>query len=114
MLQSFHQSTEQLEILFNKTKYDALSAELKRIIDYAVQAASADMSWKAIQRSSQDCIELKKAGVNFHCSVLQACTGSFSRLLGAPASRKFTFEHPSCRILSRDAAPSPVQYLPSR
>ena len=28
MLQSFHQSTEQLEILFNKAKYDALPAEL--------------------------------------------------------------------------------------
>ena len=48
MLQSFHQSGEQFEILFNKTKLDALPAELKAIIDYAVQAASADMSWKAI------------------------------------------------------------------
>jgi len=65
MLQSFHQSTEQLEILFNKGKYDTLAPELKKIIDYAVQAASADMSWKAIQRNSQDYIELKKAGVNF-------------------------------------------------
>src|SRR4051812_47715932 len=65
MLQSFHQSTEQLEILFNKSKYDTLSPELKKIIDYAVQAASADMSWKAIERNSKDYIELKKAGVNF-------------------------------------------------
>ena len=65
MLQSFHQSTEQLEILFNKSKYDGLSAELKHIIDYAVQAASADMSWKAIERNSKDYIELKKAGVSF-------------------------------------------------
>ena len=48
MLQSFHQSGEQFEILFNKGKYDALPAELKSIIDYAVQAASADMSWKAV------------------------------------------------------------------
>ena len=62
MLQSFHQSGEQFEILFNKAKYDALPAELKAIIDYAVQAASADMSWKAIERNSQDYIELKKAG----------------------------------------------------
>jgi hypothetical protein len=61
MLQSFHQSGEQFEILFNKGKYDALPAELKSVIDYAVQAASADMSWKAIQRNSQDYIELKKA-----------------------------------------------------
>ena len=67
MLQSFHQSGEQFEILFNKGKYDALPAELKSVIDYAVQAASADMSWKAIQRNSQDYIELKtKDKVNFY------------------------------------------------
>ncbi|NWG74003.1 MAG: TRAP transporter substrate-binding protein [Rubrivivax sp.] len=66
MLQSFHQSTEQFEILFNKAKYDALPGELKAVIDYAVQAASADMSWKAIERNSQDYIELKKAGVKFY------------------------------------------------
>ena len=66
MLQSFHQSTEQFEILFNKTKYDALPAELKAMIDFAVQAASADMSWKAVQRNSQDYIELKKAGIKFY------------------------------------------------
>jgi TRAP-type mannitol/chloroaromatic compound transport system substrate-binding protein len=66
MLQSFHQSGEQFEILFNKGKFDGLSPELKAIIDYAVQAASADMSWKAIQRNSADYIELKKAGVKFY------------------------------------------------
>ncbi|MCU0773820.1 MAG: TRAP transporter substrate-binding protein, partial [Ideonella sp.] len=33
MLQSFHQSTEQFEILFNKGKYDALPGELKAVID---------------------------------------------------------------------------------
>jgi TRAP-type mannitol/chloroaromatic compound transport system substrate-binding protein len=66
MLQSFHQSTEQFEILFNKGKYDALSQELRSTIDYAVQAASADMSWKAVQRNSQDYIELKKQGVKFY------------------------------------------------
>jgi TRAP-type mannitol/chloroaromatic compound transport system substrate-binding protein len=67
MLQSFHQSGEQFEILFNKGKYDGLPAELRAIIDYAVQAASADMSWKAIQRNSQDYIDLKtKDKVNFY------------------------------------------------
>ncbi|HEU4460811.1 MAG TPA: TRAP transporter substrate-binding protein [Methylibium sp.] len=66
MLQSFHQSTEQFEILFNKGKYNALAPELKKIIDYAVQAASADMSWKAIDRNSKDYAELKKAGVSFY------------------------------------------------
>ncbi len=66
MLQSFHQSTEQFEILFNKAKYDALPGELKAIIDYAVQAASADMSWKAVDRNSKDYDELKKQGVKFY------------------------------------------------
>ena len=66
MLQSFHQSAEQFEILFNKAKYNALPAELRAVIDYAVQASSADMSWKAIERNSQDYIELKKAGVKFY------------------------------------------------
>lgn len=65
MLQSFHQSTEQFEILFNRAKYNALPTELKKTIDYAVEAASADMSWKAVDRNSKDYIELKKAGVNF-------------------------------------------------
>ena len=66
MLQSFHQSGEQFEILFNKGKYDALPAELRSIIDYAVQAASADMSWKAIDRNSKDYEELKKMGIKFY------------------------------------------------
>ena len=40
--------------------------ELKAIIEYGVQAASADMSWKAIERNSADYIELKKAGIKFY------------------------------------------------
>jgi len=66
MLQSFHQSGEQFEILFNGPKYRALPQELRSIIDYAVQAASADMSWKAIERNSKDYVELKKQGVKFY------------------------------------------------
>jgi TRAP-type mannitol/chloroaromatic compound transport system substrate-binding protein len=59
MLQSYHQNAEQFEILFNKTKYDALPDRLKSIIAYATEAASADMSWKAIDRYSQDYNELQ-------------------------------------------------------
>ena len=67
MLQSFHQSGEQFEILFNKKKYDALPEDLKNILGYAVQAASADMSWKAIDRYSADYRELQeKMGVKFY------------------------------------------------
>jgi TRAP-type mannitol/chloroaromatic compound transport system substrate-binding protein len=66
MLQSFHQCSEQFEILFNKTKYDALSTELKAIIANAVQASSAEMSWKAIDRYSTDYEALQKGGVKFY------------------------------------------------
>jgi TRAP-type mannitol/chloroaromatic compound transport system substrate-binding protein len=59
MLQSYHQNAEQLEITFNKTKYDALPAKLKAIISSAVDAASANMMWKAIDRNSQDYITLQ-------------------------------------------------------
>jgi TRAP-type mannitol/chloroaromatic compound transport system substrate-binding protein len=67
MLQSYHQNAEQLEITFNKTKYDALPDKMKAIIANAVEAASADMSWKAIDRYSQDYIELQtKDKVKFY------------------------------------------------
>jgi TRAP-type mannitol/chloroaromatic compound transport system substrate-binding protein len=67
MLQSYHQSGEQFEILFNKKKYDALPGELKSILQHAVEAASADMSWKAVHRYSQDYIDLQsKNNVKFY------------------------------------------------
>ena len=67
MLQSYHQNAEQLEITFNKTKYDALPAKLKAIIANAVDASSAQMMWKAIDRNSQDYIELQtKEKVRFY------------------------------------------------
>ncbi len=67
MLQSYHQSAETFEIMFNKTKYDALPAKLKAIIAGSVEAASADMSWKAIDRYSKDYIELQtKDKVKFY------------------------------------------------
>jgi TRAP-type mannitol/chloroaromatic compound transport system substrate-binding protein len=67
MLQSFHQPSEQFEIIFNKQRYDALPGDLRSIIGYAIQAASADMSWKAIDRYSSDYKELQeKNGVKFY------------------------------------------------
>ena len=67
MLQSFHQNAEQFEITFNKTKYDALPEKLKAIIAYTVDAANAEMMWKAIDRYSTDYIELQtKDHVKFY------------------------------------------------
>jgi len=67
MLQSFHQNAEQFEITFNKTKYDALPEKIRAIIAYSVDAANADMMWKAIDRYSTDYIELQtKDHVKFY------------------------------------------------
>jgi len=67
MLQSFHQSAEQFEILFNKAKFDALPNTMKVIVATATEAASQDMSWKAVDRYSKDYLEMKtKDKVRFH------------------------------------------------
>ena len=96
MLQSFHQSGEQFEILFNKGKYDSLPAELKAIIDHSVQAASADMSWKAIQRNSQDYIELKtKDKVNFYKTpdaILRAQLAAWDKVTAAKSAENPLFK----------------------
>jgi len=95
MLQSFHQSTEQFEILFNRSKFNTLPAEVKAIIDYAVQAASADMSWKAVDRNSKDYIELKKAGVNFYKTpdaILRAQLASWDKIMDKKSSENAMFK----------------------
>jgi TRAP-type mannitol/chloroaromatic compound transport system substrate-binding protein len=67
MLQSFLQIAEQFEIMFNKDKYNALPEKMRNIIANAVEAASQDMQWKAIDRYSQDYIELQtKDNVKFY------------------------------------------------
>ena len=95
MLQSFHQSGEQFEILFNKGKLDALPAELRNVITHAVEASSADMSWKAIQRNSQDYIELKtKDKVNFYKtpdSILRAQLAAWDKVIAAKAGENPLF-----------------------
>ena len=59
MLQSYHQNSEQLEISFNKTKFNGLPLKLRAMIEGAVEACSQDMMWKAIDRNSQDYIALQ-------------------------------------------------------
>ncbi len=85
MLQSYHQNAEQLEITFNKTRFDALPDKMKKTIEYAVEAASADMMWKSIDRYSKDYIELQvKDKVKFYktpASVLQKQLEIFDEVL---------------------------------
>ena len=95
MLQSFHQSGEQFEILFNKGKLNALPAEQKAIIDYAVQAASAEMSWKAIDRNSTDYLEMKKQGIKFYKTpdaVLRAQLEAWDKIVDAKSKENALFK----------------------
>src|SRR5690349_2253979 len=93
MLQSYHQNAEQLEITFNKTKFDALPAKMKAIISNAVDAASAQMMWKAIDRNSQDYIELQtKDKVRFYktpASVLRAQLTAYDQAADKKMSTPF-------------------------
>ena len=95
MLQSFHQSGEQFEILFNKGKLNALPGELKSIIDYAVQAASAEMSWKAIDRNAKDYEEMKKQGIKFYKtpdSILRAQLAAWDKVINKKAGENALFK----------------------
>ena len=95
MLQSFHQSGEQFEILFNKTKFAGLPAELRTIIDVAVQASSADMSWKAIDRNSKDYDEMKKQGIKFYKtpdSVLRAQLAAWDKVIAKKSAENALFK----------------------
>lgn len=85
MLQSYHQPAEVFEILVNRKRYDALADDLRAIVHHAADAASADLSWKALHRYSEDYVWLQKArGVRFHRTppgVLQAQLRAWSALV---------------------------------
>ena len=96
MLQSYHQSAETFEIMFNKPKLDALPAKMKAIIAGAVEASSADMSWKAIDRYSKDYIELQtKDKVKFYKtpdSVLQVQLNLWEGILAKKSAENPLFK----------------------
>ena len=92
MLQSYHQSAECFEIVFNKTKFEALAPELQAIIKYGAEASSADMGWKAMDRYSSDLAAFKEAGVKVHRtpdSVLQAQLAAWDTLIAAQSAEPF-------------------------
>jgi TRAP-type mannitol/chloroaromatic compound transport system substrate-binding protein len=90
MLQSFHQSSEQFEIIFNKKKFTSLAPDLQAILSYGTQAASADMSWKAIDRYSKDFAELQtKDKVKFYAtpkSILVAQLKAWDKIIAKKAA----------------------------
>ncbi len=66
MVQSYHQSGEFFEIMFNKAKYESLPKDIQKILRYACMAQSADFTWKLYKRNSEDLAEMEqKRGVKF-------------------------------------------------
>jgi TRAP-type mannitol/chloroaromatic compound transport system substrate-binding protein len=66
MLRSQHQTAEVFEVLLNRARFNALPADLQAIVRHAADAASADMSWKALQRYSADQAQMRdREGVQF-------------------------------------------------
>jgi TRAP-type mannitol/chloroaromatic compound transport system substrate-binding protein len=96
MLQSYHQNAEQFEILFNKSKYDGLPEKMRAIISNAVEAASQDMSWKAVDRYSKDYIELQvKDKVKFYKtpdSILQKQLEIYDQVVAKKAAENPLFK----------------------
>lgn len=67
MLGSYHQAAEFFEIIFNKTKFNALEKEHKAILKYAAEAASSNNYWRGLDQYSKDLQWLKdKAGVKIY------------------------------------------------
>ena len=96
MLQSYHQNAEQFEILFNKTKFDALPARMKAILENAVEAASQDVVWKSIDRYSKDYIEMEtKDKVTFYRTppeILQAQLRAYDQVAAKKAAENPLFK----------------------
>ena len=58
MLGSHHQATEYFEIMFNRTKFNALPKEQQAILQYAAEAASSANEWLAMRQYSDDLQDL--------------------------------------------------------
>lgn len=92
MVGSYHQSAECFEVIFNRTKYNGLPKELQEVLRVAADAASADMSWKAMDRYSKDLEALKAAGVTVvetPDNVLQAQLGAWDKVIAAKSQDAF-------------------------
>ena len=66
-LASFHQSQEFFEVTFNKTKYNALPAELQAILKHASEAENSNFYWHNTKRYAEDLAKLRdEQGVNVY------------------------------------------------
>ncbi|MBM3582023.1 MAG: TRAP transporter substrate-binding protein [Alphaproteobacteria bacterium] len=60
MMGSHHQATEYFELMFNRTKYNALPKEHQAILQYGAEAISSANEWKGMDYYSKDLVELRE------------------------------------------------------
>lgn len=95
MMRSWHQPAEVFEVLFNRQRFDALPFELRSILLYALQASSADMSWKAAHRYADDYEEMaRRQGVRYYRApdeLLQAQLNAWRKVLARESEKNPIF-----------------------
>ena len=80
MMGSHHQATEYFEIMFNRTKFNALPKEQQAILQYAAEAVSSANEWKAMDYYSKDLQELIDQGQGQRrCARRRPCSTRRSR-----------------------------------
>ncbi|MGE0313935.1 MAG: TRAP transporter substrate-binding protein [Lautropia sp.] len=110
MLGSFHQLAETFEVLINRPVYEVLAPELRALFEHAVQAASTEMSWKAIDRYSRDFEETEAMqGVRYvrtSEAILRAQLDAWARVVEKKSRENpmFARVHASMRAFARRAA----------
>jgi TRAP-type mannitol/chloroaromatic compound transport system substrate-binding protein len=62
-LGSYHQASEAIEVVFNKTKYESLAKEQQQILHLAGESANSYDIWKAWDIYSRDLEALQKKGI---------------------------------------------------
>ncbi len=92
MTGSHHQQSETFEVIFNKTKFDALPEELKAILRYAAFAASTDQTGMAYDRYSKDLEAIRARGVQViktPDAVLNAQLKAWDKVIAAQSQEPF-------------------------
>jgi TRAP-type mannitol/chloroaromatic compound transport system substrate-binding protein len=80
------------EVMFNKTRFDALPSELKAVLRQAAFAASSDQFWYAHARYTRDFEEIRKRQVNIvrtGPAVLQEELEAWSRVIAEHSKEPF-------------------------
>lgn len=92
MLGSLHRQVEVFEVIFNKTKHDALPPEMKSILRHAALASSTAQLGMAYERYPKDLDAIRKRGVSVvqtNESVLAGQLAAWDRLIAAYSKDPF-------------------------